>query len=371
MKEHKLTRRRVMKAATAAGMSTASALTLTPKDVKAADSDQVTIPFDVDGEIKRQVDADMMDWYYRARDATNQISGEFLTRDGVAAVGTVGGVPKDNPHVIVRLEDSNGKADERRGELPEERNAVRVETETASDSDFEEHCDPDFWSESYKDEFPGGMRVTATSNDGAGTNSSRMYDDGLNWFGWTTAGHVVDKCYGGQDVYHDADDQFYKIGVVSDIDEKRDVAFIEEDYNASTDWWNRNPDNFSDAEEILATVSEEGLVTIKDNGGDSEMYGIGGCHYTLELKNWNLDVDEEWRCSSTRYDQIEMEEGTLTDTQKGDSGGLYFAEDPNSAGDYYALGSHNGLFVLQDLSERAVGAQGFTIHDVHGKKWKQ
>lgn len=73
IKDHKLTRRRILEAATAAGMSTAAAMTLTPEDVKAADSDQVTVPFDVHGNSKFQIASDKLDWYYRARDATEHI----------------------------------------------------------------------------------------------------------------------------------------------------------------------------------------------------------------------------------------------------------------------------------------------------------
>ncbi|MCY4729814.1 twin-arginine translocation signal domain-containing protein [Natronomonas gomsonensis] len=91
LNEHKLTRRRVMKAAAAAGMSSAAVLTMTPDDVKAADSDQVTIPFDTEGEEKKQIAADVLDWYYRARDATDKIKEAHFGKDGVHRVATRGG----------------------------------------------------------------------------------------------------------------------------------------------------------------------------------------------------------------------------------------------------------------------------------------
>ena len=46
-----------MKLATAAGFSTATALAMTPEDIKAQDSDQVTISFDISGRNKKTVDA--------------------------------------------------------------------------------------------------------------------------------------------------------------------------------------------------------------------------------------------------------------------------------------------------------------------------
>jgi hypothetical protein len=158
----KLTRRRVMKAAVAAGMSSSAALAMTPEDVKAADSDQVTIPFDVTGSEKRQVAADMIDWYYRARDATDKIRNAHFQKEGVDLVATRNGGSKDNAHVLVVLDDSEGHADERRGEIPEEKNGVRVEVET-DDNGMEttDQCDPSYWSDS--SDFPGGQEIEATN----------------------------------------------------------------------------------------------------------------------------------------------------------------------------------------------------------------
>jgi hypothetical protein len=188
----KLTRRRVMKAAVAAGMSSSAALAMTPEDVKAADSDQVTIPFDVDGETKRQMPADLLDWYYRAGDATESIKQGHAHKDAVMTIGTVGPRAGDNPHVLVTLDNSRGNAEERRGELPEKRNGVRVETKKGDETSFEEHdCDADFWDESKKDDFPDGME-TSTSDSGGDriTNFSRIFDNGLNWIGWTSCATV-------------------------------------------------------------------------------------------------------------------------------------------------------------------------------------
>lgn len=49
-KEHKLTRRRIMKMLTAAGVAPAAASRITVDDVKAADSDQIPISLDVGGK---------------------------------------------------------------------------------------------------------------------------------------------------------------------------------------------------------------------------------------------------------------------------------------------------------------------------------
>jgi hypothetical protein len=205
IKEHKLTRRRILEVATAAGMSSAAALTLTPEDVKAADSDQVTVPFDVEGKSKFQIDSDRLDWYYRARDVTKHIQEIHIEKEGVFSIGLRGGGGKDNPHVFVTLDNSTGKADERRGELPEERNGVRVEIEEADKTEVKEHCDPDPWPQG--ENFPGGQRITPEDTTGVLTNSSRMIASDYSWFGWSTAAHGLSECYtAGYDVFHSIED---------------------------------------------------------------------------------------------------------------------------------------------------------------------
>lgn len=359
-----------MKAAAAAGMSSAAVLTLTPDDVKAAASDEVTIPFDVDGEVKKQVPTDLMDWYYRARDATYQIKQGHAHKNAVVTIATTGPKDGDNPHVLVRLDESRGDAEERRGELPEERNGVRVEVETHDETKFQEHCDPDFWAESKKDDFPGGMETVSSSSTNRGTNSSRIFDNNLNWIGWTTAAHLLDDCSSGAYIYHSDGTQSYNYGEISDVDTIRDVAFIKPRNNAGTSPWNLKPSDHTEGVEILSTLSEEGLTYLSNNGPGCGLYGIGSCFEDLKLENWNEYNNNSWYCNGYRDDQIELEEGLLDDTKAGDSGGLYYSEDPDNPGNWYALGSHNGLFQDDYIQEKALGAQGFTIYNVWGRRWK-
>jgi trans-2-enoyl-CoA reductase len=83
----RLTRRRVMKLATAAGFSTATAMAMTPADVKAQDSDQVTISFDISGRKKKTVDADWYDHVQRSKRVRNTIESKYFDRDGINGVG--------------------------------------------------------------------------------------------------------------------------------------------------------------------------------------------------------------------------------------------------------------------------------------------
>jgi hypothetical protein len=69
------------------------------------------------------------------------------------------------------------------------------------------------------------------------------------------------------------------------------------------------------------------------------------------------------------YDQMVLEHADFRETTSGgDSGSLYFVEDPNSAGDYYAMGSHSGKIGF--ITSEHHGPQGFTIHNVHDRTWR-
>lgn len=371
LNEHKLTRRRVMKAAASVGMSSAAVLAMTPDDVKAADSDQITIPFDVSGDEKKQISADLIEWYYRARDATDQIREAHFHKDGVWRIMTRGGGPKDNPHVLVTLEDDNGKADERRGEIPEYKNGVRVETETCEDgAEANDQCTPSYWSD--KDNFPGGQEIRITSSaGGTGTISPRHYEGDLSWFGWTTAAHVLVDCYTGVYAEHAIDGNQYYVGEVTKIDGFRDIAWIQDTEAASSSPYNRHPE-FHTGEEILQTVSEEGLVIIDDEGQSHQIYGATSCKVDgMNIEGWNgSHTITGANCREDRWDQM-YSGANLGETDDGDSGALYQVEDPNNAGNWYAMGSHSGTsWVGPGLNKyNHYGPQGFTIDNVYNRRW--
>jgi hypothetical protein len=93
-----------MEAAKAIGFSTPVAMAMTSEDVKASDSDQVTVSFDVSGNTKYTVAADRMEWLQRARKANKNIQNRFTGKEGVVGIGMSGGSGKDNPHVVVTLD---------------------------------------------------------------------------------------------------------------------------------------------------------------------------------------------------------------------------------------------------------------------------
>jgi len=97
LKEHKITRRRVMNAAAAVGFSAPVALNMTVEDVKASDSDQVTISFDIGGNHKTTVPADEMEWIQRASWANKKLTDNHFDKDSVIGVGLRGGKGEGKP----------------------------------------------------------------------------------------------------------------------------------------------------------------------------------------------------------------------------------------------------------------------------------
>ena len=369
LNEHKLTRRKVMRAASSVGLSSAVAANMTVEDVKASDSDQVTVSFDISGNSKHTVDADRMEWMARATEATRQVQNKHSGKEGILRIGTRGGGSKDNPHVMVTLDRDSEEKEERRGELAEKKNGVRVETQKDED-EWELHCDPDYWPQN--NDLPGGQRVNMLLGE-AGTCSCQMLKTDFNWFGWTTSAHVAGDCTeDDRKVQHSADGSSYDIGKVDFVDFYRDVAFISDDYH-KTSAWNIKPSDHREGVEINGTVTEEGFSVVDEKYDGQQavfLYGAGNCFTDFELIGWNEDVSNpDYNCADPIRDQMVVDKQVFdSEPKKGDSGGLYFVEDPDNPGYWYAMGSHNGE--AAGVYNRPYGAQGFTLHNIHDRLWK-
>jgi len=361
-----------MEAAKAIGFSTPVAMAMTSEDVKASDSDQVTVSFDVSGNTKYTVAADRMEWLQRARKANKNIQNRFTGKEGVVSIGMTGGGGKDNTHVVVTLDRKSDESAERRGEIPEEENGVRVETKQGS-KEGNVDCDPDCWPESK--EFPGGQVITGFGLEhGRCTSSSEMFSDGLDWFGWTTAAHCFKDCNEGIRVIHYTDDcpEGYDIGEQRQTDTMRDIAFIDSEYQ-DVSYWNFKPSDHSEGVEIIDTLTREAFGIIDEEYGNTPaifQYGVGTCFNNFSLRRWDeYVINTTYGCNNILYDQMVLAHRDLGGTTSGgDSGSLYFVEDPNVAGNYYAMGSHSGKIGFFTYEHH--GPQGFTIHDVHDRAWR-
>lgn len=132
-----------MKAAVAAGVSSTAAAHLTVSEVKAEASDQTTIFLDTEGKRKKRVPSDWYNHLQRAFKVNEKMKNRFMGKEGIAAVGvSAGRFGGDNPYVTVDLDRSSKKKVERRGEVPESHQDVRIETAEAAEA-AEPLCDRD------------------------------------------------------------------------------------------------------------------------------------------------------------------------------------------------------------------------------------
>jgi hypothetical protein len=363
----KWTRRRIMRYALAAGVAPATAHALTKDDLRAAASDQVTIAFDVDGEHKKQVPGD---WYNRVRqtnDVVKRIQDRFMGRRGVAGVGMSAGGNGDNPHILVTLDERKGEKEERRGEIPERENGVRIDIEEGDPTEETEDCD-DERLDATETEYPGSLRIqtseTAPGLYGDCTLSPKIVDGDFNLPpGWTTAAHCLDNCSGGDDAYHRTtwDVAF---GEVIAYDINHDIAYIAPDDNYTPLGEIAKPDDHSDRRTISNTLSEDGVATVDNENMMVKCWGINSCSVSGPINRYNLNVrNEDWPCTDYLPDRIEIEPLFGQTTEGGDSGAIYWVNDPDS-GDNFAVASHQG-----SNEDRIYGVQAFTITDQYGWSW--
>lgn len=383
-KEHKLTRRRVVELATSAGISTAVAANMTVDDVKAADSDQVTISLDCRGNRKYTTAADYLEWCQRAKRATDHITEAHFDKEGVLSVGMNGGKSQDNPHVVVTIDKNSNKKEERRGEIPEEQNGVRVETRER-ENNIRLACNTDCVDSSKN--FPGGQHIDIDDYTGRCTSSSQVLDTSYDFVGWSTAGHCFPSCNSdNRDMYHCPDDDSCAIYIVGTtdhqgfIDPYRDVGFIsyDQEWDVSPSSWNLKPSNHGEGVYISGTLSEEGMQTLlNEYSGEQKFfsYGAGSCHTSGELTEMyqTRDIsDQPGRCRDELRDQIFVDFPCYSDETitQGDSGSLWFTPDPNTD-TWYAAGSLTAYSGITFCGvDRGYGAQGFTLDNRHGLAWR-
>lgn len=379
---NKLTRRRIMKIASAAGFSSATAAALTPEDVKAADSDQVTIAFDIQGEVKHQVPADWYDHLVRARDVRDNIEKRFLERNGVSAVGLSAGKNQDNPHVQVTLTRENEASEERRGEIPERENEVRVDIEERPVSSLGYDCDREGMSSS-DDEFPGSIHteLNESSYYTAGaycTIGSQFFDEDTYERGWSTAAHCYENCDPNDYAIHDynaALETWVNYGNGIFADHEYDIAYIEPTNDISPISEVVDPSDHSNSRHIHDTVSEDGMATVENEDSIVRLWAVGSddCNTRGNLygydQTWNEDTTRmTFSCTDTHRGVFEIE-GLFGDRASGgDSGGLWHVEEPNGSR-FYAVGSHSFSDGEDSNYARSYGIGGYAIQNAHNYWW--
>lgn len=382
----RLTRRRVMKLATAAGFSTATALTMTPEDVKAQDSDQVTISFDISGRNKKTVDADWYDHVQRSKRVRDTIESKYYSRDGINGVG----IGNDGEHhVVVVLDKNHSKKDERRGELPERKNDVRIEIEEEDEIPSPKHntddgcqshegpCD-DKITDTYS--VPGGV-VAGPYLEEECTLGSRLFPGSCKVIGegWSLPVHCLTTCYEVQEgddrcssdrsrpcepvVQEDIFHNYIGIGQAICYDEALDFVYIEEDDSSVPESEIVLPSDHSNKVHIKDSVSDSGLDVVMD-GYEVTARGVKSC----EVDNGSVDFRDLTRSIKNycREEVIEQVEVTFDNSHLAnkDSGGVFWVTDN---GDNFAVTHLSSSLCAPGFGH--YGPQAHSIQDRNDVWW--
>ena len=397
-KPHRLTRRRLMKMSIAAGIPTATALALTTDDVKATDSDQVTIAFDIRGENKKQVPADWYDQFIQAKEVNKEIKRNYKAHDAVAAIGVAGG---DESQVLVTLDENHPEKDNIRGDMPERKDNVPIEFEEeawetnrvhVNDGECTPHDSECNDQTTDVSQVPGGVQ-TSTFLGGDCTNGPRTVAGSCKryLFGWTTAAHCLsdgncqetsddNKCQDRNgcaidtavDIFHDG----IRYGQVICVDYELDIMYIEriEGVNGTEPVPEIVlPSDHSNSVHIKDTVGESGMGTVLEENwdcGDTKsgytptFRGIRSCEVSDgvvrrldtyvgdELCGVDLDQQAEMKFDNDHY-------------APGDSGSVGYIKD---SGDYFAIGSATAQAACHACEVQWAG-QGYTLQDRHNVWW--
>lgn len=337
VKEHKLTKRRLMKVAVAAGISPLAASRLTVEDVKAADSDEVTISYDTEGQYKTTVPADWYERILKARDTNKEMQQRFSEAEGIADVGMrTGDTSGDNPYVFIALDKGSSKKEKRRGEIPEERNNTRIEVIERDVSNRSGDCDDSFYDAD--DRIPGGIRVSERNNNSYGTLTSQLVSgsDHNVPYGWATCVHVLSNCSNPEPLYHYGDGGEQSLGWVWLMDLSRDFAAIRpySGVEARSDTvLPRYPNNSYFDHHVSGTLSRDGLERLMDRDGfEFELSGVSSCRNKAQVSASNTSKTIfDYDCANRIYDQVEW--GSGDDAEGGDSGAPVISEPVEDAAD--------------------------------------
>lgn len=371
VKDHRLTKRRLVKILSSAGFGAASVSALTVDDVKAADSDQVTIALTCDGERTKRVSSDWYDAVVRARRVKETVENNWLssgngerdTHNDVFGVWLDAGTGANAPHVIVTIDEDSSTKAETRGSVPERRNDVRIAVEEAP-REYESMCDPKCKSDT--SEMPGGLEVCF--DHGCGTLGPQAYDYNDNSWVLTTAAHIpADGGYCGEDIINEVVKHCGEsIGLVKDVDHKHDMCIIMPYFNTDTlpEVW--NPSDHSERwGTITDSLSADGVDYWMSNDRKVWKYGKRSCKTQGEVKargtKENPLVNDP--CTPGTWNDC-VQWGHATDNQPGDSGSIAFGADPDSD-DFYAICQNSWSWV-----NYATGPAGYAWKNHHGYEWR-
>lgn len=391
-KEHKLTRRRIMKYLTAAGMTPVAASRITVDDVKAADSDQVPISLDVEGEIKKNVPADWYDQLIKTRDVRDRVGNNHGHRKSVISVGYSGGEGTENPHLVITFNKNSDQKEKDKSETPEERDGIEIkkqEVEPPEPHNCPDSTRYDLICDDYDcrplpvgDNIPGGTLADITYvGHGWGGITSRTMDNNATYHNsWMITAHQANCAANRENVYHQpAKDggEGYKIGELAEVHPQYAVAIIEATRGVDDDIlpspYVHESSNIHSGDvygPIENTMSQDGVDIWRREERLVFRYGPRSCYADGKIqtidKNYSVDDSLGW-CASEIKEVIKMKN---MESDSGDSGSLewgYYSPDDVYLGISMHITSESGGLLSGPTS---VGTAGYRINNDLGYYWK-
>lgn len=382
-KLNRLTRRRLMKYLSAAGVSIATVQNITVDDVKAADTDQIPIALDTQGNIIKNVSADWYDRVVHANDVRDKIAANHGDRPSVIGVGYD---PASEPNVVIHFHEESESKEKDKGETPNQKDGVTVKKEevnpkpTACPSEPETCLEYDCRTIEEGKDIPAGTLAEVPYAPGTwGGITSRIRDNNHEHdHGWLISAHQDSSCGDGYrpDVYHQPrDDGGYKIGEIVEVYPNYGAAVvhptrgISDDIHASP--YVADSTNIIDGDRygpIQATMSKDGVRTWRDNDYSVFRYGPSTCYDDGEV----LDIYQDYSVTSDSCGEQTLHESIhiTNEVDDGDSGSLAFG--------YYSpddiwLGI--GILVQEDdrllTKDRVITGAGYAIHNDLGYHWHE
>jgi len=332
------------------------------------------IYYDTEGKNKTHVPKGWYDYIQRARAVNEQMKKRFTDKEGISDIGMrVGDTSEDNPYVFIGVDKNSSKKDERRGEVPEERDGIRVEVEERNPSAREAtaECEDELYDQD--DQIPGGLGLEEMVSGKGGSYTSRLLPD-FNYYdeppGWATAAHILERCDDAYSMKHkpqSSPDSGRPIGEVWFIDQRRDFAAIRQNLQVeprSDVAHPEYPENSYLEYHVDGTLSRDGLETLMNRDTEFIQSGARTCRSRAQISSSGERkyVGTDF-CANYLDDQVEF--GSGDEANDGDSGSGVISEPiEEEGGKQYFSHLHSGVGEFN-----CFGVGGWAIRKRHHMWW--
>jgi hypothetical protein len=374
--DKKISKRELMKRMGAAGIPLATAANLSVDEVRAADSDEVAITVDTEGEDVRYVDSTWYDNLRQAEKVQNKMRNR-MNREGVVGIHVDPGDKKGTkPHIVVTV-PNNGKGERERGRTPERKDGVRVRV-VVRDNWQTTGCSY-YDNQSLESPLAGGAKaVVPSETDGdsgieqkVGTITPYLLDNSYNRIGYTTtAYHVV--CDRVSDTV--STNQGMTVGTVDRTLPNHDLAVIKPASDIDMDDKHYNVGDMDDEKlDIDGTLNRDGVSHYSSEGIPVSKFGYGSCGSEGQINQIGVEQPKPGGCLSGPMEN-QVRWGSAGKSTGGDSGAITMVPKNPDKNDRkaYAVSQVSGTSnVVEPAYGRSYvwGVGGYALRNILGYWW--